>query len=193
MEGTAMKHRIKMIVFLLVIALILLMLCACEDIGSDPPVVTTEVIDTTTPLYDPTASPIELTWEEESEILRNFVFRSTSNLSEENYKVRCFGAEDGAYAVFVETVGYVPIEFEDYLEKPYSTPMTREHFEDSSFDFWYEIGNPLIIYKDGKFYSLSEALGSGIVTRTFLKEVNDRYKAVNPGFYDNNYNYGYGY
>ena len=134
-----------------------------------------------------TASPIELTPEEETEIIRNFILYSSSTLSEDSYKVRCFGAENGAYAVFVEPDGYSHIDFEDYLEKPYSTPMTRESFGSSDFDFWYEIGDPFLIYKDGEFYRLRKAWETGIITGAFLSEVNDRYKTANPGFYDYNH------
>ena len=179
-----MKCRKRALMLFALASALLFLFCSCDGIGWDQPVVTTEVIDTTPPPYDPTASPIELTPDEESEIIRSFIIYSASNLPEESYKVRCFGAEEGAYAVFVEPVGYTPIEFEDYIEKPYSTPMTREYFGSSSFDFWYEIGDPLIIYKDGEFYRLRKALETGIVTGAFLREVNDRYIAVNPGFYD---------
>ncbi|MBO5702199.1 MAG: hypothetical protein J6S71_07145 [Clostridia bacterium] len=187
----------KRVIFAIMMIVFLFAVCSCDGIGMEQPIVTTEVttevIDTTPPPYDPTASPIELSPDEEIEIIRNFILYSSSTKSENDYKVRCFGAENGAYAVFVEPVGYTPIEFEDYLEKPYSTPVTREYFGSSEFDFWYEIGDPLIIYKDGEFYRLRNALETGIVTGAFLSEVNDRYKAANPGFYDNNTNYGYGY
>jgi hypothetical protein len=53
--------------------------------------------------------------------------------------------------------------------------------------FWYEIGDPFLIYKDGEFYRLRKAWETGIITGAFLSEVNDRYKAANPGFYDYNH------
>ena len=173
-----MKCRKRTLMLFALASALLFLFCSCDGIGWDQPVVTTEVIDTTPPPYDPTASPIELTPEEESEIIRSFIIYSASNLPEESYKVRCFGSENGAYAVFVELVGYVPIDYEDFLEDPNNTPMTRD------YDFWYEIGDPLMIYKDGKFYRLRELSGQNIVTGDFLNEVYELYKTVNPGFYD---------
>ncbi len=176
--GKAMKRKTATLSLFTLTAAILFLLCSCEGIGYDPPAVTTEVIDTTPPLYDPTASPVELLPEEESEIIRNYIIYKESNRPETDYKVRCFGSENGAYAVFVELVGYVPIDYEDFLEAPNNTPMTRD------YDFWYEIGDPLMIYKDGKFYRLRELSGQNIVTGDFLNEVYELYKTVNPGFYD---------
>ena len=174
----------KRIAVLMILVILCGLFCSCDGIGLDQPVVTTEVIDTTPPLYDPTASPVELSPDEETAIIRNCILYSASSFSEENFKVRCFGSENGAYAVFVEPLGYSHVEFEDFLEKPYSTPMTREYFGSSQFDFWYEIGDPLLIYKDGDFYRLREALDKQIVSGAFLSDVNDLYKAANPGFYD---------
>jgi hypothetical protein len=186
-----MEFRKRTMPVLALTAALIILFVSCDGIGMDQPIVTTEVtaevIDTAPPLYDPTASPIELTPEEETEIIRNFILYASSTLSEDSYKVRCFGAEDGAYAVFVAPIGYSHIEFEDYLEKPYSSPMTREYFGSSDFDFWYEIGDPFLIYKDGEFYRLRKAWETGVVTGAFLREVNDRYKAANPGFYDYNH------
>ena len=179
-----MKFRKRTLILFTLTSALAFVFLSCDGIGDAPPVVTTEAIDTTPLPYDPTASPIELTPEEETEIIRNFILYSSSTLSEDSYTVRCFGAEDGAYAVFVEPDGYSHIDFEDYLEKPYSSPMTREYFGSSDFDFWYEIGDPFLIYKDGEFYRLRKAWETGIITGAFLSEVNDRYKAANPGFYE---------
>ncbi len=178
-----MKHN-GIVAFLLIFTIIIGLFSSCEGIGDDPPIVTTEQIETEPLLYDPNASPIELTANEESEIINAFIALYESSISVSDYRIRCFGARDGAYAVFVELNGRTPVDFEDWLEDPYDTPMTREYFGSTSFDFWYEIGNPLLIYKDGEFYRLCEAFEKNIVSGAFLNEVNDLYKSANAGFYD---------
>ena len=107
--------------------------------------------------YDDTyKSPIELTSDEIREIAWEYI-DSEKDLKYQ-YGVRCFGKfENGAYAVMVDG--------------PYFYTQALETERVAGYEFHYNNGQKIKIYKDGVFYSMNEAYFMGIISESDVASI----------------------
>ncbi len=144
-----MKHRIKMIVFLLVIFPGILTLCACDGIGNDPPVVTTELH----------SGLVILTPEEENEIIDMFIHNANRDETRD-YSVRCFWKSENAYAALVDGEDVIATETHEII---------------NGYRFDYPELKVINVYCLGKVYALTSALDNGIITDEDLQIIHEAY------------------
>lgn len=83
-------------------------------------------------------------------------------LHEEYFSLRCFGAFDGVYVLFV-----------DCTQWGYTADVTQIIVD--GVEFVYGSGQRLEVYKDGEFYSLTEAFENGILSHDDLLTVQSNY------------------
>lgn len=83
-------------------------------------------------------------------------------LNEEDFSLRCFGAFDGVYVLFVDCTMW-----------NYTADVTQVIID--GVEFVYGSGQRLQVYKDGGFYSLTEAFENGILSHDELLTVQKNY------------------
>ncbi len=170
--------------FMLCSSLVLLISCAITNEGYEPEVGNTVIEETERFLFSP-ESPVNLTAEEENEIIFTFATQNNDPAPDvSEYTVRCYGSattdEYGkVYAVVIEKPNYNPIVFDEYFESPYDYPVTREYKSDA-YDVWSDMRAPLLIYANGEFFAWKNSPVKG----EFLAEILDTYRRYNEDFYN---------
>lgn len=120
-----------------------------------------------------TKSPVVLEDAIKREIIAAFVEAHKNDkypLSEEEISLRCFGAFDGAYVLFVDVKGL-----------DYDTAIWKEVVADS--EFMYSNGQRLTVYFDGSFYTLIEAYENGILSSENLQTAQWNYNLSHNGLH----------
>lgn len=79
----------------------------------------------------------------------------------DDLSIRYFGTYNGGYAVFVDGI------FDYTTDLQYETVL--------GIGFEYSSGQKLLYYKDGRFYSLSEAAGAGLLGQTDIQKLHEAY------------------
>ena len=149
----------KRISVLMILVILCGLFCSCDGIGLDQPVVTTEVIDTTPLLYDPTASPVELTPEEEKEIIDTFI-QNANRDETRDYSVRCFWKSENAYAALIDGEDVIATETQEII---------------NGYRFDYPEIKVINVYCLGRVYALTSALDNGIITDDDLRIIYENY------------------
>ena len=154
-----MKCRKRTLMLFALASALFFLFCSCDGIGWDQPVVTTEVIDTTPPPYDPTASPVELTPEEEKEIIDTFIHNANRDETRD-YSVRCFWKSENAYAALIDGEDVIATETQEII---------------NGFRFDYPELKVINVYCMGRVYALTSALDNGIITDDDLRIIYENY------------------
>lgn len=111
-------------------------------------------------------APTDLDEAVEGEIIDAFVAVHSQDsypVTEDEVSLRCYGAFDGVYVLFVDVSGWA-----------YTMAIKNEVI--AGVKFVYSCGQTLTVYADGAFYSLSEAYENKILSRQDLKAVQRNYK-----------------
>lgn len=154
-----MKCRKRELMLFALASALFFLFCSCDGIGWDQPVVTTEVIDTTPPPYDPTASPVELTPEEEKEIIDTFIHNANRDETRD-YSVRCFWKSENAYAALIDGEDVIATETQEII---------------NGYRFDYPEIKVINVYCLGRVYALTSALDNGIITDDDLRIIYENY------------------
>jgi hypothetical protein len=99
------------------------------------------------PLYGPAGV---LSYEEVYEIISNYL-KDDADLTY-TYSVRCYMKADGAYAVMIDSSGWL------YTQ-------ALRHVDVAGYTFLFPDGQRMYIYKDGVFYRLAEAYARDIISK----------------------------
>ena len=105
------------------------------------------------PLYGPA---FVLSYEEVYEIISNYL-KDDADLTY-TYSVRCYMKADGAYAVMIDSSGWL------YTQE-------LRHVDVAGYTFLFPDGQRMYIYKDGEFYTLLEAYQNGVVSRDYIASI----------------------
>lgn len=135
----------KKIIAVLLVAVGLLALCACQSEG---------------------AGANSFSKEKQQEIITAFIAENSDAkypLKKEDISLRCYGAFDGAYVLFVDVVGW-------------NYTMAIETDVIAGVEFVYSSGQKMTVYYSGKFYTLSEAYDRGVLSLASLRAVQKSYK-----------------
>ena len=154
-----MKCRKRALMLFALASALFFLFCSCDGIGWDQPVVTTEVIDTTPTPYDPTASPVELTPEEEKEIIDTFIHNANRDETRD-YSVRCFWKSENAYAALIDGEDVIATETQEII---------------NGYRFDYPEIKVINVYCLGRVYALTSALDNGIITDDDLRIIYENY------------------
>ena len=91
----------------------------------------------------------------------------------ENVSLRCFGAFDGVYVLFVDAHGFEYFDYNDAIH--------RETV--SGIEFIYSSSQTLTVYSNGEFCSLSEAYENKLLSHDELLTTQINYRARNENLY----------
>ena len=108
---------------------------------------------------------IKLDTEIEKEIIASFVAKHSGDkypVAEDEVSLRCYGAFDGVYVLFVDVIGW-----------DYTMAIERDVIAD--VEFIYGSGQKMTAYSTGEFCSLSNAYANNILARDNLLTVQKNY------------------